>query len=617
MHQSIATVSVSGGLADKLSAIAAAKFDGIEIFDQDLISSPLSPAQVADRCAELGLSIDLFQPVRDVEGVAPQAFAAVEHRLRVKLTVMRDLGVTTLLACSNTLPGAIDDPDLSAEQLHRLGELAADQGCRIAFEALAWGRYVSRIGQAWDIVQRADHPAVTVAVDTFHMLARGDGAEALEHIPGDQIGFLQVADAPVLGMDVLQWSRHHRVFPGQGGFDLAPLVAKVFEVGYRGPLSLEVFSDVIREADASVTALDAKRSLLHLEEELRRHWAAAGVARPRIGLFDPPPVPSDPEVGFIEIATEPAQLDVLLTAAGFRVAGRHRSKPVTWWANGGANLLTNESTPDTDRWVADQPRPTVTGVGLQVDDVSGFIGRREALLWPALPLRRGEGEAPLAGVDSPAGIHYFVSGQPGTREDWRLDFVPERTPRPAGEGAWAALDHLGYPVAFDVSEAEISFYRTLFGFLPGDVSEFIDPRGRLRSRVMHSDASSARVVLNVAEGHFAAPRRGLNQLAFGCSDVLAAATAMRAAGVPLLAVPANYYVDLDARFDLPEEQLAQWREAGVMYDRDESGGELLHVYTDRIAGAFYVELVQRSGGYDGYGAAGTPVRLAAQRDIEL
>ena len=61
--------------------------------------------------------------------------------------------------------------------------------------------------------------------------------------------FLQLADAPRLRMDVLQWSRHHRLFPGQGAFDLAGFVGRVLATGYTGPLSLEVFNDVFRQAD--------------------------------------------------------------------------------------------------------------------------------------------------------------------------------------------------------------------------------------------------------------------------------------------------------------------------------------------------------------------------------
>ena len=61
MRTGIATVSLSGLLAGKLEAIAAAGFDGVEIFDQDLVASPLSPREVAQRCADVGLSIELFQ----------------------------------------------------------------------------------------------------------------------------------------------------------------------------------------------------------------------------------------------------------------------------------------------------------------------------------------------------------------------------------------------------------------------------------------------------------------------------------------------------------------------------------------------------------------------------
>ena len=65
MRKGIATLSVRGRLLDKLPAIAAAGFDGVEIFDNDLVACPVSPAEVARRCADLGLTVDLFQPVRD------------------------------------------------------------------------------------------------------------------------------------------------------------------------------------------------------------------------------------------------------------------------------------------------------------------------------------------------------------------------------------------------------------------------------------------------------------------------------------------------------------------------------------------------------------------------
>ena len=43
MRHSIATVSLSGALPEKLAAIAAARFDGVEIFENDLVFSEESP----------------------------------------------------------------------------------------------------------------------------------------------------------------------------------------------------------------------------------------------------------------------------------------------------------------------------------------------------------------------------------------------------------------------------------------------------------------------------------------------------------------------------------------------------------------------------------------------
>ena len=70
MSRSIATVSLSGTLEQKLAAAAGAGFDAVEVFEPDLIASPLSPGEVRQLAAELGLEIAMYQPLRDFEGVA-------------------------------------------------------------------------------------------------------------------------------------------------------------------------------------------------------------------------------------------------------------------------------------------------------------------------------------------------------------------------------------------------------------------------------------------------------------------------------------------------------------------------------------------------------------------
>ncbi len=601
MRKSIATVSLSGLLADKLTAIARAGFDGVEVFDNDLVASPLSPREVAARCADLGLTVELFQPLRDIESLPPELFEEALHRMRVKLAVMEQLGVSTVLACSNVRPDAVADRDLAAAQLHAVGELAAEHGVTVAYEALAWGRHVNRVGQAWDAVVRADHPAVTLAVDTFHMLARGDGGSALAGVPGERIGFLQVADAPLLEMSVLEWSRHFRCFPGQGALDVTGVVAAVLRAGYRGPLSLEVFSDVVREVEPGTTARDAMRSLLFLEDQL------AGVVRgPAAELVSAAPPPAQTDAAFLEVAS-PRGDDTtgrLLQGLGFEPVGRHRTKAVTWWRNGDAHVVVNESDPT--------PGALATAVGVTAPPVGAVADRAKDLLWPAVDAMRAAEDAPLPGITSPSGLHVFVSDVRGSRDDWQQDFLVTDDPGRDGAGTLRGIDHVGVAVRPEQLNEEVAFFRTLFDLSPGAVEEFMEPHGRLRSRALRPAKGDLRVVLNVADtgpGHDAP--LGVNQVAFACADVAAVVRMLRSRDVPLMSVPDSYYTDLDARFGLDDDVLDELREHQLLYDRS-GGGELLHAYTHVLPTGFYVELLERRGGYDAYGSPNTHVRLAAQ-----
>jgi 4-hydroxyphenylpyruvate dioxygenase len=113
----------------------------------------------------------------------------------------------------------------------------------------------------------------------------------------------------------------------------------------------------------------------------------------------------------------------------------------------------------------------------------------------------------------------------------------------------------------------------------------------------------------------AGTRRGqaeLQHVAFACDDALGAARAMRDRGAALLEIPDNYYDDLAARYELDAALLDAMRALGVLYDAG-ADGELLHFYSAPLAGRMFFEVLERRGGYDGYGAVNSPVRMAAQR----
>lgn len=597
----IATVCLSGTLEDKLAAAAAAGFHGVEIFEDDLVASPWSPRQIRRQCAELGLSIDLYQPFRDFEAVPPDVFSANLRRAERKFDVLEQLGADTMLVCSSVSLDAVDDDDLAAEQLRTLADRAARRGLRTAYEALAWGRFVNTYEHAWRIVRHADHPALGLCLDSFHVLSRGDDPAGIRVIPGAKVFHLQLADAPRLAMDVLEWSRHHRLFPGQGAFDLSGFVEAVLATGYAGSLSLEVFNDVFRQADPWRAAVNAMRSLLALQETV-------GTA------VDLPPAPRLGGHVFTELAVDdvsgPAVASTL-TALGFTHVGQHRSKPVQLWQQGDARILLNLTPrPDAARGAA-----AISALAVESADPVASARRAERLLAPILPRSRQPEEADLSSVAAPDGTAIFFC----RTNDWRGDFTPTGA-GPGGRGLLTGTDHISLTEPFDDFDQAALFYRSVLGLRPEPPTELTAPFGLIRSRAVTDPAHHIRITMNAAvlrRGDWAPAVPSPQHVAFTTDDAIASAKAMRALGAPLLEIPDNYYDDLDARLVISPELFAAMREYSVLYDRDEHG-EYLHFYTEIFGSRVFLEVVQRIGGYTGYGSAtSAPVRMAAHRQRRL
>jgi 4-hydroxyphenylpyruvate dioxygenase len=589
----VATVCLSGTLEDKLAAAAAAGFDGVEIFEPDLVASSWTPPTIRERCADLGLSIDLYQPFRDFDADDPDVLAANIRRAELKFDVMEQLGTDLVLVCSSVSPHALDD-----------------DGLRLCYEALAWGRFVNTYERSWEIVRRADHPALGLCVDSFHILSRGSDPAGIAEIPGEKLFFLQLADAPHMDMDVLQWSRHYRLFPGQGTFDLPAFLGHVLTAGYTGPLSLEVFNDVFRQSDPTRAAVDALRSLLALQEETAARLSPG--TRHQVASLELPPSQDLNGHAFVELAVDggsSGHVERSLAALGFSRTGQHRTKPVQLWQQGDCRVLVNSA--------AGRSGASIAALGLETADAAASTRRAEALLAPVLPRARDVSEADISAVAAPDGTSVFFCTTGSGASNWLADFDPAADPvPPAASLGVTHVDHVALAQPFDHFDEAALFYRSVLGLQPQHASEVAAPFGLVRNRTVTDPTGTVRIGLSVS-----VLRRGTEwqpgvtdpqHVAFASDDVIAAARAARAAGAPLLDIPANYYDDLDARLAPPPSLLADLRELGVLYDRDEHG-EFLHFYTHVLGGRVFFEVVQRIGGYAGYGEVNSPIRMGAHR----
>src|SRR5436309_1442110 len=187
MRKSIATVSLSGTLRQKLEAVAAARFDAIELFESDFINFNGSAKELHSIAADLGLGLDLYQPFRDFEGMPDELFSRSLERAERKFDLMQELGVPLMLVCSNTSPVSLGDTERSAAQLHELAERAARRNLRTAVDAMRSLLYLesrvrSRLEQARDDAAPGAAARTLQRIELFDPpdAARLDGCAFLE-----------------------------------------------------------------------------------------------------------------------------------------------------------------------------------------------------------------------------------------------------------------------------------------------------------------------------------------------------------------------------------------------------------------------------------------------------
>ena len=489
----------------------------------------------------------------------------------------------------------------------------------MAFEALAWGRarQPGRPGLGGRASARTTRRSRSPSTPSTCWRA-GTTAPRWPGIPGDRIGFLQVADAPLLDMNLLEWSRHHRCFPGQGTLDVTGVVAATLAAGYRRAALAGGVQRRGPRGGPGRTARDAMRSLVFLED----HGSVRRVPRPRRGRLvacrsaAPPGGPTPPS------SRSPARRRVgrgCWTDARLRPgrAAPHQAGDVVAQRRRPTSSCTRRRgrrPRDHDDRARASSRPPVAAVA----------ARAKALLWPAVDRTRGDGRGAAAGHHARRRACTSSSAtSPARTDDWQRDFEP-RGPgrvddRPlTGPAGWLGIDHVGDRGSRRSTSTRRwrSSARVLRPDARAPVEEFIEPHGRLRSRALRPAAGrpAGRAQRRADVGPRMAPARGSPRSRFACDDVVAqvrgAAGARRAADAgagQLLRRPRR---PVRSR---PRSVLDELRGAPAALRPRRVEGELLHAYTagPRRTG-FHVELLERRGGYDGYGSASTHVRLATQ-----
>jgi 4-hydroxyphenylpyruvate dioxygenase len=280
------------------------------------------------------------------------------------------------------------------------------------------------------------------------------------------------------------------------------------------------------------------------------------------------------------------------------------------WEQGAARILLNSGAGEGG---------AIRAFALESADPEQSARRAEHLLARPLPRRRRQTEADLTAVAAPDGTEvFFCRTEPVGAHGWLDDFLPTGEPRTPSSGI-TGVDHLSLAQPFDRFDEAALFYRTVLGMCDDEAGEFAAPFGLVRTLAIRSVDRRVRISLSVPvlrRGDWAPAVPHPQHVTLVTDDLPRTAAALSRAGAETLHIPDNYYDDLDARIDLRPQRRELLRRIGAMYDED-GHGQYLQLFTPVIGSRVFVEVVQRVGGYRGYGIANDPVRMAAHRSQRL
>jgi 4-hydroxyphenylpyruvate dioxygenase len=245
------------------------------------------------------------------------------------------------------------------------------------------------------------------------------------------------------------------------------------------------------------------------------------------------------------------------------------------------------------------------------------MARAESLGVVSFRQKVAHGELEIPAIRGVGGsLLYFLERKAPLGEVWEREFSAVVD----GDrgGPLLRIDHIAQSMHYDEMLSWLLFYESIFDLKRQPQQHIADPAGLVQSQALAGADDSLRFVLNGSAATCTLSARflseffgsGVQHVAFATDDIFAAAAQMRARGLNLLDIPANYYDDLEAKYAFEPATIAPMRNRHILYDRDENG-DFFHTYTPIFADRFFFEIVERRN-YRGFGAVNAPIRLAAQ-----
>ncbi len=192
-----------------------------------------------------------------------QRRAHYDH-FRRRLDLCQQLGIPTLIVAADFAePVDATALDRAVVSLAQAAQWAAGFRVRLALEFRAKNTFCASLDTAVALVAQCGEPNVGVNFDVFHFYTGPSKLEDLRSLSAATLAHVQLCD--VSGVPREMASDSDRILPGDGDFQLAPILDGFRQLGYDGWVSLELMNPTLWKAKPSQVAevgLTALRKLL-------------------------------------------------------------------------------------------------------------------------------------------------------------------------------------------------------------------------------------------------------------------------------------------------------------------------------------------------------------------
>ncbi len=165
---------------------------------------------------------------------------AWDHFAR-RLQLCRDLSIGTLvLACD--IVGPLEQTDLERAQtsLVQAATEAGKAGLRLALEFQGRSTFGNNLQTAAALVNEVGSPHLGICLDVFHFYTGPSKLEDLAYLTPANLFHVQLCDLADIPREFA--ADADRILPGDGDFQLTPILDRLRAMNYRGSISIELLN---------------------------------------------------------------------------------------------------------------------------------------------------------------------------------------------------------------------------------------------------------------------------------------------------------------------------------------------------------------------------------------